>query len=68
MRKFLRFTAVCLAMVLALGGCMRAEDAAEKSAEATGEVAVPEEVKSAGRAAHAAGLFDGRRESGAHGH
>ena len=31
-------------MVLALGGCMRAEDAAEKSAVATGEVAVPEEV------------------------
>ena len=44
MWKFLRFTAVCLAMVLALGGCMRAEDAAEKSAVATGEVAVPEEV------------------------
>lgn len=44
MWKFLRLTAVCLAMVLALGGCMRAEDAAEKSAEATGEVAVPEEV------------------------
>ena len=44
MRKFLRFAAMCLAMVLALGGCMRAEDTAEKSAEATGEVAVPDQV------------------------